>query len=553
MSEETIGRGTWYDLMAKKIIEREQSLGRDICSVRTEMGLGASGFPHIGSLGDAARSYAVTLALKDQDIDSELVAYCDDKDGLRKVPAGLTKKGLEKYLGFPVSSIPDPFGCHESYGKHMSSLLLESLDKCGIAYKYYSAQEVYKRGIILNEVRAILANAKQVGQIVKEEVGQDTYTEVLPYFVVCEKCGRIYTTRAYSFDPKTDKVHYKCDGLEIRGHLIKGCGQEGEADIKNGEGKLTWKGEFAARWRALDIRFEAYGKDIADSVRINDRICREVLCFEPPSHTKYEMFLDKGGKKISKSSGNVFTPQVWFKYGSPQSLLLLMLKRFVGTRSLDVSDIPAYMNEIDYIEDVYFGRKQVSDKEKMKLTGLFEYCYVLKPPAKPSVHVPYNLMAFLVKIAPKECLNDYVAEKLQSYGYLQKNQTLDAKLLQRIQYALNWIGDFEEIKETEIKLTTEEKKAIIELLAKLQTENDQDKIQNAIFNAAKSNSIKPGAFFKVLYQILMDAPQGPRLGPYVLAMGKQNVIYALQRVIAKKGLKESGPSHRKKLFSSSLN
>jgi lysyl-tRNA synthetase class I len=31
----------------------------------------------------------------------------------------------------------------------------------------------------------------------------------------------------------------------------------------------------------------------------------------------------------------------------------------------------------------------------------------------------------------------------------------------------------------------------------------------------------------------MGAPQGPRLGPYVLAMGKQNVIAALQRVLRK--------------------
>ncbi len=108
---------------------------------------------------------------------------------------------------------------------------------------------------------------------------------------------------------------------------------------------------------SIDIRFEAYGKDIADSVRINDRICREVLNFEPPSHAKYEMFLDKGGKKISKSAGNVFTPQVWFRYGFPQSLLLLMLKRFVGTRTLDVYDIPAYMNELDTLEDVYFGKR----------------------------------------------------------------------------------------------------------------------------------------------------------------------------------------------------
>ncbi|MEM4733341.1 MAG: lysine--tRNA ligase, partial [Candidatus Bathyarchaeia archaeon] len=505
--------------------------GRNLSKIRTEMGLGASGFPHIGSLGDAARSYAVTLALREMGYNSELIAFCDDKDGLRKVPAGLPKS-LEKYLGFPVSSIPDPFGCHESYGKHMSSLLLDALDKCGIEYTYMSAKEVYEKGVLLEEIRTILLNAKKVGEIVKEEVGQERYTEVLPFFPVCEKCGRIYTTKALEFIPETDKVLYVCEGLEIRGKWIEGCGHKGEADIRHGEGKLSWKGEFAARWRALDIRFEAYGKDIADSVRINDRICREILCFEPPLHARYEMFLDKSGRKISKSAGNVFTPQVWFRYGSPQSLLLLMLKRFVGTRTLDVSDIPAYMNELDDLEDVYFGKKPIKDpKELAKLRGLYEYCWVMKPPAKPSVHVPYNLLTFLVKMAPKECLVEFVAEKLQSYGYLHKHQLIDAELVRRIEYASNWIRDFEEIKETVVSLRNEERSAIADLLKALETENDPDKIQNAIFNAAKNNSLKPGDFFKTLYMILLGTPQGPRLGPYILAMGKQNVTAALQRAL----------------------
>jgi lysyl-tRNA synthetase, class I len=539
MSEETIGHGTWYDMMAKKVIEREQQLGRKTDKIRTEMGLGASGFPHIGSLGDAARSYAVTLALRGMGFNSELVAYCDDKDGLRKVPAGFPStqaKELEKYLGFPVSSIPDPYGCHESFGKHMSSLLLESLDKCGIEYRYYSAKEVYEKGIILNEVRTILANAQKVGEIVKEEVGQERYTERLPFFPVCANCGRIYTTKAYQFEPKTDKVLYKCEGLEIRGRLIEGCGHEGEADIVRGDGKLTWKGEFAARWKALDIRFEAFGKDIADSVRINDRISREVLCFEPPSHARYEMFLDKGGKKISKSAGNVFTPQVWFRYGSPQSLLLLMLKRFVGTRTLDVSDIPAYMNEMDNIEDVYFGKKQVNEKEAARLKGLYQYCWVMKPPAKPSVHVPYNLLAFLTKMAPKDDLLSpvFMAEKLQSYGYLPKTQQIiDEDLKRRIEYAANWTQDFEEIKETPVTLKEEEKTAVSALINVLQSTEDPDLIQNGIFNAAKNSGMQPRDFFKILYTILMGAPQGPRLGPYVLAMGKQNVVAALQRAVSR--------------------
>ena len=531
MSEKTIGRGTWYDKMTAKIIERERKIGRSLGLVRTEMGLGASGFPHIGSLGDAVRSYAVTLALREQGYCSELVAYCDDKDGLRKVPAGLPSS-LEKYLGFPVTSIPDPYGCHESYGRHMSSLLLDALDQCGIEYCYMSAKEAYDSGALNEEIRTLLLNAKKVGEIVKVEVGQERYTEVLPYFAVCGSCGRLYTTKASEFLPDEGKVLYACEGMEIKGRWIEGCGFKGEADVTKGEGKLTWKGEFAARWKALDIRFEAFGKDIADSVRINDRICREILCHEPPAHAKYEMFLDKSGRKISKSTGNVFTPQVWFRYGSPQSLLLLMLKRFVGTRTLDVSDIPSYMNELDCLEDVYFGRKSAKDsRELTKIRGLYEYVWSLKPPKKTTVHVPYNLLTFLAKMAPSGNELVFIAEKLQGYGYLSKDQMLDEDLRKRVGFTSNWIKDFEEIKETTVSLTDEEKVAIAELIDVLKIEETADKLQNAIFNAAKKNGVQPGSFFKTLYTILLGASQGPKLGPYLLAMGKQNVIEALRRAL----------------------
>ncbi|MEM3703587.1 MAG: lysine--tRNA ligase, partial [Candidatus Bathyarchaeia archaeon] len=310
------------------------------------------------------------------------------------------------------------------------------------------------------------------------------------------------------------------------------CGHKGEADVTRGEGKLSWKGEFAARWKALDIRFEAYGKDIADSVRVNDRICREILGYEPPSHAKYEMFLDKSGRKISKSTGNVFTPQVWFRYGSPQSLLLLMLKRFVGTRTLDVTDIPLYMNEMDYLEDLYFGRKTLPDKKELvKLRGLYEYCWVLKPPEKPSIHVPYNLLTFLAKIAPKGKETDFIVEKLQNYGYLKEGQQVDEDLKKRIEYALNWVQDFEEIKETTVSLKEKEKNAIVKLIEVLKSTEEAEKIQNAIFNIAKEHGLQPANFFKVLYLILIGAPQGPKLGPYILAMGKQNVINALTRTL----------------------
>lgn len=535
MTEQVIGHGTWYDKMADVVITREQRLKRSLSPIRTEMGIAASGYPHIGNLSDAARSFAVTLAIREQKYASELIAFADDKDGLRKVPAGMPKS-LEQYLGKPVTDIPDLFGCHKSYGEHMALLLRDAMDKCGIDYDFISAAEAYRTGKFNEEIKTILLNAKRIGEIVKEEVGQEKFLEALPYFAVCENCGRIYTTKAHEFLPEENKIIYTCEGMEVKGRWLEGCGHKGEVDYRTGQGKLSWKGEFAVRWKALDIRFEAFGKEVADSVRVNDRICREILNFEPPSHAKYELFLDKSGKRMSKSAGIVFTPQTWLKYGSPASLMLLMLKRFVGARALDVTDIPAYMNELGDLEDLYFGKKQVkNEKELSRLKGLYLYCWAMKPPSGPSVNVPYNLMTFLVKVAPKDSKEQFIIEKLKSYGYLKKDETADQNLRDKIEYATNWTKDFGEIKESTITLTLAEKASLEALIATLKTEDQADRIQNAVFNIAKKNGLQPADFFKILYRILLGTPQGPRLGPYLLAMGKQNVTEALQRAIVQQG------------------
>lgn len=529
-ADKIIGHGTWYDKMAFRIIERERRLCRDLDVIRVESGVAASGIPHIGSISEVVRNYAVSLAIKEQGYKSEFIVFSDNKDGLRSVPAGMPKS-LKEHLGKPVTDIPDPFGCHSSYGEHMVYLLLEALDKLGIEYKFMSAVETYRKGLLNNEIRDILANSKRVGEIIHEETGQEKYLNVLPYFPVCASCGRIYTTKAYEFLPDEGKVLYVCEGIEVKGRWLEGCGYRGEADYRRGEGKLSWKaGEFAARWRALDVRFEAYGKDIADSVRVNDRISREILNYEPPLHARYEMFLDKSGRKISKSTGNVFTPQVWFRYGSPQSMLLLLLKRFVGTRNISVLDIPRYMNEMDWLEDVYFGRVRVEDRmEEAKLKGLYRYCWFMRPPKKPGIHVPYNVLTYLAKVAPKDSEIEFIADKLRDYGYIKDESDLTEDLKKRIEYALNWVSDFKEITETKVKLSQEEMNAIRHLIQRIQAEEEAEKIQSAIFEIARENSLKPKDFFRTLYMILLGVPSGPRLGPYMVAMGRENVIKALEK------------------------
>ena len=84
-------------------------------------------------------------------------------------------------------------------------------------------------------------------------------------------------------------------------------------------------------------------------------------------------------------------------------------------RALDVTDIPAYMDELGSLEELYFGKKTAKDERELaKLRGLLEYCYATKAPSKPSLHVPYNLLTFLAKIIPEGYEDEFITEKLRA-------------------------------------------------------------------------------------------------------------------------------------------
>ncbi|MCX6660405.1 MAG: lysine--tRNA ligase [Candidatus Bathyarchaeota archaeon] len=527
MADDIIGKGTWLDKIAHEVLERERKLRRENETIRTESGLGASGIPHLGSLGDCTRAFGIKLALESQGQDAEYIAFSDDMDGLRKIPTGFPES-LTEHLGHPVSSIPDPFGCHPSYGDHVNYMLRDALDKCGIEYRFYSATEAYQRGLFNDQIEKILANASRVGDIIKQELGQEKYTEVLPYFPVCSSCGKIYTTRAYEFLPSAKKILYTCEGVALRDRKIPGCGNKGAADYTKGEGKLSWKVEFAARWDALRIGFEAYGKDIADSVKVNDRVCEEILGYVPPYHVRYEMFLDEGGKKISKSVGNVFTPQLWLKYGSAQSLLLLMYKRIVGARVVKPQDVPSYVDELDTLEDAYFGKKKTDDKKELaKLRGLYEYTWLLRPPSDPDIHVPYALLVNLASVASKDAEMEYTLARLKKYGYLKDVPT--SGLIRKIEGAINYSRDFAAIETEPILLSNEERSAVEELIERIPKETDENTLQNVIFGTAKKHGLTAARFFRILYMMLIGAPSGPRLGTYILDLGREQVVGVLKK------------------------
>lgn len=524
--DSVIGRGTWLDRVASEIVDREKKLGRDISNIRVESGLGASGIPHIGNLSDAARAYGVKLALEEFGFKSELIAYSDDMDALRKVPAGLPQ-WLQSEIAKPVSEIKDPFDCHPSYGAHMSALLIEGMSSIGLTYTFQSGYEAYKKGLLVKQIDLILKNAEVVGDKIEELTGQKKYQGALPYFPQCSKCLRLNVAKAYKYDPVEMRVYYKCTGDEIGKKWIDGCGNEGYVDIRKGDGKLLWKVEFAARWAAFDIRYEAHGKELTDSVKVSDWVSENILEYPPPYHVIYELFQDKTGKKISKSVGNLVSAQKWLTVATPQSLLLVYFKRIVGARNISEEDVPKYMDELDLLEDLYFGK--VKEENKMKearLKGLYFYSWLARPPTTISEHVPYGMLVELAQVAPKENAEEYISKKVVEY---RAAKIVDERLRNRIRLAIEWAKEFS-LSNEPVALNPKEKEAMIDFASRIENLRDENEIQGAAFEVARSHEMEPKSLFRLLYLSLLGAERGPRLGPYIRDLGPDRVSSRLREV-----------------------
>ena len=261
-----------------------------------------------------------------------------------------------------------------------------------------------------------------------------------------------------------------------------------------------------------------------DSVKVNDWVSDEILNFHHPTHVRYEMFLDKGGKKISKSLGNVVTSQAWLRYGTAKSILLLLYKRITGTREVGFDDIPALMSEYHELENIYFGKIKLDNENKTtRAKGLYEYVNLLSLPKNPAPYVNYRLLVQLCKIFRDDRVSK-VTKKLIEYGTIKESSSEIGEL---IMLAGNYADDFDKPTKVEVQIDDTSKNALIELTKILSLESEPEDLQNTIYNIAKNNGIQPKDFFRILYQIILASDRGPKLGPFILDIGRKKAALTI--------------------------
>ncbi|MCX7567847.1 lysine--tRNA ligase [Sulfitobacter sp. F26169L] len=499
----------WPFEEARRVLKRYSGKMPEKGYVLFETGYGPSGLPHIGTFGEVARTTMIRRAFEViSDIPTRLICFSDDLDGMRKVPSNVPDPdALAEHLQKPLTSVPDPFGTHESFGHHNNAMLRRFLDTFGFEYEFYSATEFYASGqfdeILMraaekyDEIMAVMLKS------LREERRQ-TYSIFLP---IHPETGRVMYVPMKEVDAKAGTITF--DTPE---------GEEMTLPVTGGNVKLQWKPDFGARWAALGVDFEMYGKDHSTNTPIYDSICR-ILGARAPEHFTYELFLDQDGHKISKSSGNGLTIDEWLTYASSESLSYFMYLKPKTAKRMYFDVIPKAVDE--YHQQL---RAYETQDIKARLNNPVWHIHSGDVP-KSDMVVPFSMLLNLASVSSAE-------DKAQLWGFIQRyapeatpqtHPGMDAAA----EHAVRYFNDFVKPEKVFRAPTDKEREALEDLRARLAAWEgglDAEALQSEVFACGRDRFDPLRDWFTALYEVLLGASQGPRFGGFIALYGVDETI-----------------------------
>jgi lysyl-tRNA synthetase class 1 len=304
-------------------------------------------------------------------------------------------------------------------------------------------------------------------------------------------------------------------------------GTEMTLPVTGGQVKLQWKPDFGARWAALDVDFEMYGKDHSTNTSIYDRIC-EILGGKKPEHFTYELFLDQDGQKISKSKGNGLSIDEWLTYASTESLSYFMYLKPKTAKRMYFDVIPKAVDE--YHQQL---RAYPDQTPEQQLANPVWHVHGGDVPASDMV-VPFQMLLNLASVAGQTG-KDGLWGFIQRYAPDASPEThpgLDAAA----GFALRYFNDFVAPTRTFRDPTDIERRAMEDLASRLAAWDqpaDPETLQTMVFAIGKEHGFEPlRNWFSTLYQVLLGADQGPRFGGFIALYGIDETRKLIEAALA---------------------
>jgi lysyl-tRNA synthetase class 1 len=405
-----------------------------------------------------------------------------------------------------------------------------------------STHEIYTQPEMHELVRYTIRHRDHARKIINKYRERNPYPDTwIPIDVVCEKCHRISTTTVLSTDLDAYTAEYRCDG----------CGASGSTSIENG--KLSWRIEWAALWKVLDVGFEPFGKDHATPGGSRDsakEIAEDFFKFRPPVPFAYEWVglseanIDKGD--MGSSDFNGFTPKTWVSVAPGEALRYLYLKNRPMKRIvLGLDNIPTYIGQYERAERVYYhiDDPRTPDQEVADIKRSYELAHLDSIPSEAPLQIPYLHAVLLAQIIPADNLPDAAISKLIESAMIPSSLSKEqrAYVTTRLSRASIWVSQFAPasmritlIQEPPATLAQKVTPKLRTLYQQLHDSLTPKKWTEQTITDAMKPLTEPltkkeqRAFFRNIYQVFLGEDRGPRISAFFAFTDPHLVLSRLQ-------------------------
>ena len=373
-----------------------------------------------------------------------------------------------------------------------------------------------------------------------------------PYKPYCRDCGRD-TTIITAYDDDTTDLSYTCTA----------CSYDGVTNLStDSEGKLVWKVDWPMRWEFEGVDFEPGGVDHASpgsSYTVGKELVK-LFGGRAPSFVGYS-FVGAGGQvKMSSSRGGV-----------PTAADALQILEAPILRWLYVRRAPKQAFNIDFGAEVVrlydewdaLGRKAADPEKRDAQVLAFERASSTTsagPLPTPAVVVPFRLLSSVADVTAGSA--ELISRIVGDVGHAHASV---ADLEPRLGKAMTWMSDYvpaedrTTVRETPdtarlAALDEDEELWLRQLLDRLPDQLELESTTSLIYGVPKlarglglddapTDQVKADQkdFFRLLYNLLVDADRGPRLPTLFLALGAEKVRAAADAA----GL-AGAPAHRRR-------
>ncbi len=493
----------WADKIAQELKKRSLPLAW-VDDMKTP-----SGFAHMGSLRGPITHSLTFRAIKDLGEKAEFTFVINDFDPADELPPEYREK-LGAYLGFPLRQVPSPDKKYDSLGTFIAQDFISTFKALGVEAKILSSWDMYRQGQFDEVIKIALDNAEKIqdiyGQISgskKKDLGW------LPFQVICEKCGKLGTTKVYKWDGQ--EVYYRCEPDLVK--WAHGCGHEGKISPFGGTGKLPWKVDWPAHWKVIGVTVEGAGKDHGSkggSYDIAMELCDKVFHYPRPYKFVYEFFLISG-QKMSSSKG------LGFKAHDLMEILPPSVARFLFVRSdyrqainFDPggNTIPDLFDEYDRCGQEFWQKGKASDFGR-----IYELSQIDQKKPEKSIEIRFRQVAQWLQMPN-------MADRIKNNPQLEEKAKYARIWLERFAPESEKFSVKDELPGEAGKLTDSQKKFLLKIAGEIDKSWEPEKFQQEIYNWAKELGLTSNEAFQAIYLSLLGKNHGPKAAWLILSLDK---------------------------------